>query len=316
MIRAEHLTKRYGRGPASVQDVSFTCAPGTITGFLGPNGAGKSTTLRMIAGLTPPTSGTSSVDGVPYVSLPNPGRVVGVMLDASAQHPGRTGRETLRLAGSLLGVPDRAADAMLDRVGLAAAGGRRVRDYSLGMRQRLGIAQALLGDPLALVLDEPANGLDPEGIRWMRHLLREFAAGGGTVLLSSHLLREVEATADRLVVIGGGRIVAQGTLADLLGGRGVTVRGLEPAGLHAALTAAGLEVHLLDGKGPDGGLRVEADAATVGRAALAAGQVLVELRESDSSGLEELFFSLTTAAPAGAAPSGHTPGTDDKEVAA
>jgi ABC-2 type transport system ATP-binding protein len=316
MIRAEHLTKRYGRGAASVQDVSFDCAPGTITGFLGPNGAGKSTTLRMIAGLTPPTSGTSSVDGVAYVDLPNPGRVVGVMLDASAQHPGRTGRETLRLAGTLLGVPDRAADAMLERVGLAEAGRRRVGDYSLGMRQRLGIAQALLGDPLALVLDEPANGLDPEGIRWMRRLLREFAAGGGTVLLSSHLLREVEATADRLVVIGGGRIAAQGTLADLLGGSGVTVRGLDPAALHAALTAAGLAVHLLDGAGVDGGLRVDADAATVGRAALAAGQVLVELRESDSSGLEELFFSLTTAAPAGAAPPGHAPRTDDKEAAA
>ncbi len=293
MISVQHLTKRYGRGPASVQDVSFTCAPGTITGFLGPNGAGKSTTLRMITGLTPPTAGTATVDGARYADLPNPGRIVGVMLDASAQHPGRTGRETLRVAAALLDVPAARADAMLERVGLAGAAGRRVRDYSLGMRQRLGIGQALLGEPAALVLDEPANGLDPEGIRWMRHLLREFATDGGTVLLSSHLLREVEATVDELVVIGAGRVVAQGSLASLLAGRGVTVRGLDPAGLHAALTTAGLAVEPVDGRSAEGGLRVDADAASVGRAALAAGQVLVELRDSDTNGLEDLFFSLT-----------------------
>src|SRR3712207_1629575 len=201
MITIDHLTKRYGPQVA-VADVSFSCAPGTVTGFLGPNGAGKSTTLRALVGLTPPTSGRVTVTGVRYADLPNPGRVAGVMLDASAQHPGRTGRETLRLAATVLGVPQARADAMLERVGLQGAEKRRVKDYSLGMRQRLGIGQALLGDPSVLILDEPANGLDPEGIRWMRGLLRDFAAAGGTVLVSSHLLREVEATVDRLVEIG------------------------------------------------------------------------------------------------------------------
>lgn len=298
MLTLESLTKRYGRGAPAVDDVSFTCAPGTVTGFLGPNGAGKSTTLRMLTGLTPPTSGTATVLGVPYADLPNPGRVVGVMLDASAQHAGRTGRETLRLAASLLGVPARRADAMLERVGLAGAEKRRVRGYSLGMRQRLGIATALLADPVALVLDEPANGLDPEGIRWMRELLQEFAAGGGTVLLSSHLLHEVEATVDRLVVIGSGRVVAQGPLAELLAGSGVVVRSTDAGRLAAALRAEGLAPVPAD----DGALRVDADAETVGRAALAAGAVLTELRAADGGRLEDLFFSLTGAAAGSGAP--------------
>ncbi|WP_088314004.1 ABC transporter ATP-binding protein [Kineosporia sp. R_H_3] len=294
MLTIESLTKRYGRGAPAVDDVSFTCAAGTVTGFLGPNGAGKSTTLRMLTGLTPPTSGSATVLGVPYADLPNPGRVVGVMLDASAQHSGRTGRETLRLAASLLGVPARRADEMLERVGLAGAEKRRVRGYSLGMRQRLGIATALLADPVALVLDEPANGLDPEGIRWMRELLQEFAAGGGTVLLSSHLLHEVEATVDRLVVIGAGRVVAQGPLAELLAGSGVVVRATDTARLATALRAAGLTPLPAD----DGALRVDTDAETVGRAALAAGVVLTELRAADGGRLEDLFFSLTSAGTA------------------
>jgi ABC-2 type transport system ATP-binding protein len=289
MLTIESLTKRYGRGAPAVDAVTFTCRPGTVTGFLGPNGAGKSTTLRMLTGLTPPTSGAATVGGVRYADLPNPGRVVGVMLDASAQHAGRTGRETLRLAASILDVPARRADEMLERVGLAGAESRRVRGYSLGMRQRLGIGAALLGDPLALVLDEPANGLDPEGIRWMRGLLREFADGGGTVLLSSHLLPEVEATADRLVVIGGGRIVAQGALDELLAGSGVLVRSTDGAALASAVAAAGLHGSPADG----GALRVEADAETVGRVALTAGVVLTELRAADGAGLEELFFTLT-----------------------
>lgn len=202
MIAVQQLTKRYGRHTA-VDDVSFHCEPGTVTGFLGPNGAGKSTTMRMICGLTPPTSGTATVAGHPYRHLPNPGRTVGVLLDASAQHAGRTGREALALSAATMGVDRRAVGELLDRVGLnGAAARRRVRAYSLGMRQRLGLAHALLGDPQVLVLDEPANGLDPEGIFWMRGLLRDFADRGGTVLLSSHLLREVEAVADRLVVIG------------------------------------------------------------------------------------------------------------------
>jgi ABC-2 type transport system ATP-binding protein len=292
MISVENLTKRYGSGPPSVDAISFTCAPGSITGFLGPNGAGKSTTLRALCGLTPPTSGSVTINGSRYAALPNPGRVVGVMLDASAQHPGRTGRETMRLAAALLGVPRDRADAMLERVGLQGAERRRVRDYSLGMRQRLGIGQALLGDPSVLVLDEPANGLDPEGIRWMRGLLRDFAAGGGTVLVSSHLLREVEATVDRLVVIDHGRIIAAGTMSDLArqsGGGTVVVRGLDPAGLGAALSAAGLDGACQ----ADGALLVRASAEQVGRAAYAAGQVLTELKAADAAGLEDLFFRLT-----------------------
>jgi ABC-2 type transport system ATP-binding protein len=290
MIDVHHLVKRYGRRTV-VDDVSFHCRSGTVTGFLGPNGAGKSTTLRMMTGLTPPTCGDVTIDGQPYSAHPNPGRVVGVMLDASAQHPGRTGIETLRLAGRLLGVPRRWSDDMLERVGLGGAGGRRVGEYSLGMRQRLGIGTALLGDPAVLVLDEPANGMDPEGIRWMRHLLREFAAGGGTALLSSHLLGEVQATVDRLVVIDAGRVVADDDLRTLLAGRGTTVRGLDPGALAAALVAAGLAVEHRD----DGTLRVDADAESVGRAAVAAGQVVLELR--DGAALEDLFFELTALIP-------------------
>ncbi len=294
MISVENLTKSYGSGRPSVDDVSFSCAPGTVTGFLGPNGAGKSTTLRALVGLTPPTSGRVTVNGVRYADLPNPGRVAGVMLDASAQHPGRTGRETLRLTAMLLGVPQSRADAMLERVGLQGAEKRRVRDYSLGMRQRLGIGQALLGDPSVLILDEPANGLDPEGIRWMRGLLRDFAAAGGTVLVSSHLLREVEATVDRLVVIDHGRVVAQGTMADLVAQSGpgaVVVRGTDPVGLRAALVAAGLTADRQE----DGSLLVRADVEQVGRAALDGRQVLLELRRA-GDGLEDLFFRLTSSA--------------------
>ena len=288
MITVHDLTKRYGHTTA-VDSVSFECRPGTITGFLGPNGAGKSTTLRMLTGLTPPTSGTATVGGVRYRDLPNPGRVVGVMLDAAAAHAGRTGRETLRVAGQLLGTSGTAADAMLERVGLAGAEKRRVGQYSLGMRQRLGIAVALLGDPEVLVLDEPANGLDPEGIRWMRGLLQDFAARGGTVLLSSHLLSEVQATVDRLVVIGQGRVVAEGDLHELLAGSGTRVRGLDPVALAAALEGAGLTATA----GPDGALTVDGTPEQVGRAAAAARQVLLELRAADGAGLEELFFSLT-----------------------
>ena len=296
MIHVEHLTKRYGRHIA-VDDVTFTCRPGTVTGFLGPNGAGKSTTLRMLTGLTPPTSGIVTIDGRPYSDLPNPGRIVGVMLDASAQHAGRTGIETLRLAALLLGLPTSRAAEMLDRVGLAGVAGRRVADYSLGMRQRLGIGTALMGDPAVLILDEPANGMDPEGIRWMRHLLTEFAAGGGTVLLSSHLLAEVQATVDRLVVIGDGRILAEDTLTSLLADRGTLVRGLDPVALNDALRSAGLIV-TDDGRGA---FRVNGSAELVGRAAAASGQVLLELNDSDSTGLEDLFFELTSTVDATAA---------------
>jgi ABC-2 type transport system ATP-binding protein len=289
MIVVDHLSKRYGRHPA-VDDVSFTCRPGTVTGFLGPNGAGKSTTMRMICGLTPPSAGTATVDGLPYRRLANPGRRIGVLLDASAQHAGRTGREVLTLAALTMGVDRRRVEETLDRVGLdGRAAKRRVRAYSLGMRQRLGIAGALLGDPSVLILDEPANGLDPEGIFWMRGLLRDFADRGGTVLLSSHLLREVEAVADRLVVIGGGRIVAQGDKAEMLSASGMVVKARDPGALRAALSRNGLT----GTDTTDGGVAVQADAETIGRVAADAGIPLLELRPAGAGGLEQMFLSLT-----------------------
>ncbi len=289
MIAVDHLSKRYGSHPA-VDDVSFTCEPGTVTGFLGPNGAGKSTTMRMICGLTPPTSGTATVDGRPYRSLGNPGRRIGVLLDASAQHSGRTGREVLTLAAMTMGMPSQRVDESLERVGLnKIAAKRRVKAYSLGMRQRLGLAYALLGDPGILILDEPANGLDPEGIFWMRGLLRDFADRGGTVLLSSHLLREVEAVADRLVMIGGGRIVAQGDKTELLSATGTVVRALDMEALGAALSQAGLT----GTRTTDGGVVVQADAEAVGRVAAEARLVLLELRPAGGGGLEQMFLALT-----------------------
>ncbi|MBE1874714.1 ABC transporter ATP-binding protein [Myceligenerans pegani] len=216
MITADHLTRRYGDFTA-VGNVTFEARPGLVTGFLGPNGAGKSTTMRMLCGLTPVTSGTAHVLGMPFRELTNPGRRVGVLLDASAQHAGRTGREALTVSAMLMGVGRRRVTEVLDLVGLTPKeADRRVRGYSLGMRQRLGIANALLGEPEVLILDEPANGLDPAGIRWMRDLLRDFVRSGGTVLLSSHLLHEVEKVADEIVVIGNGRIVAQGSTEFLL----------------------------------------------------------------------------------------------------
>jgi ABC-2 type transport system ATP-binding protein len=290
MIAVEHLSKRYGRQLA-VDDISFSCEPGTVTGFLGPNGAGKSTTLRMICGLTNPNAGAASVLGTSYRSLPNPGREVGVLLDASAQHSGRSGREALTLTAQVLGADRRRVDELMEYVGLSRkAAKKRVGTYSLGMRQRLGIAQALVGEPRVLILDEPANGLDPEGIAWMRRLLRDFADRAGTVLLSSHLLREVEAVADQLVVIGNGKIVAQGSKTELLAATGVVVRALDPAALHEALADAGLTAT----PGSDGALLVEAEAEAVGRAAAAAGVILLELRPADTGGLEELFLSLTS----------------------
>jgi ABC-2 type transport system ATP-binding protein len=228
--------------------------------------------------------------GTSYRSLDNPGRRVGVLLDASAQHAGRSGREVLALSAQILGVPRPRVDELLERVGLSRSAARkRVGNYSLGMRQRLGIAHALLGDPEVLILDEPANGLDPEGIFWMRGLLRDFADRAGTVLLSSHLLREVEAVADQLVMIGNGHIVAQGAKDELLAATGVIVRGLDTPALHQALADAGLVAT----PGADGALLVEAEAEAVGRVAADAGLVLIELRPADSGGLEALFLSLT-----------------------
>jgi ABC-2 type transport system ATP-binding protein len=297
MIEVESLTKRYGAQTA-VADVSFRCEPGTVTGFLGPNGAGKSTTLRMICGLTRPTAGTATIHGLRYDAIANPGRHIGVLLDASAQHAGRRGREVLTLAAHTIGVDAGRVPEMLERVALPGSAARkRIGNYSLGMRQRLGIAQALLGDPSVLILDEPANGLDPEGIAWMRRLLRDFADRGGTVLLSSHLLREIEAIADALVVIGNGAIVAQGSLRELLASSGTYVRALDGAALHAALQSAGLTSTPATGDA----LIVDGEAEAVGRAAAAAGVVLLELRPADTAGLEELFLSLTGNANGAAA---------------
>ncbi len=288
MILVDQLTKTYG-GFTAVDHVTFRAEPGRVTGFLGPNGAGKSTTMRILVGLTPASSGTATVLGRRYADLPNPGREIGVLLDASAQHAGRTGREILTIAQRTMRVPRERVDEMLDLVSLTEEeSGRRVRDYSLGMRQRLGIATALIGDPEVLVLDEPANGLDPAGIRWMRDLLRDFANQGGTVLLSSHLLHEIEVVADDLLVIGNGRIVASGTKGDLLASAGTFAGADDVSTLAEALTTAGHTAR------PSlGGIRTDADAAQVGRLALAAGVPLTELRPADGAGLEEMFLELT-----------------------
>ncbi|MDQ2679014.1 MAG: ATP-binding cassette domain-containing protein [Actinomycetota bacterium] len=296
MITTTALTKSYRHTPV-VRDVSLRCEPGTITGFLGANGAGKSTTLQMIAGLVRPDRGTATVEGRPYVELPNPTRVVGMLLDASAMHPGRSGRATLAIGARLAGVPRSRVEQLLDLVGLADAADKRVGTYSLGMRQRLGVAQALVGEPRVLILDEPANGLDPEGIAWMRTLLRDFADRGGTVLLSSHLLHEIQATADHLVVISGGAVVAAGRLDDLLASSTILVRSPDPGALAVALHAARIDFIV----GPGDALTVDVAGGRVTTEVLAGvardHRVLVtELRPSETNELEQLFFSLTVAA--------------------
>ena len=295
MITVDRLTKQYGRATA-VDDVTFTASPGRVTGFLGPNGAGKSTTMRMMVGLTRPTSGTATVLGGRFADLPNPGLEVGVLLDASAQHAGRTGREILTLTQQMMGLPSRTVEEMLAVVGLTPTeASRRVRDYSLGMRQRLGIATALIGDPQVLILDEPANGLDPAGIRWMRDLLRGYADRGGTVLLSSHLLHEIEVIADDIVVIGHGRVVAHGTKSDLLARAGTIVQTRDHLQLVAALDTAGITVTDHGTPGGTGALtlHVDADPELVGRLAHLADLPLVELRAADGAGLEDMFLELT-----------------------
>jgi ABC-2 type transport system ATP-binding protein len=293
MIKVEGLTRAYGSFIA-VDDISFECKPGTVTGFLGPNGAGKTTTMRVMVGLTPPTAGDVTIGGLHYADIPNPGRHVGVLLDASAQHDGRTGREVLEIGARTMGLPPGRVDEMLDLVSLdARESKRRVRNYSLGMRQRLGIAHALLGDPIVLILDEPANGLDPAGIRWMRGLLKGYADRGGTVFLSSHLLHEVEQIADEMILIGNGKIVARGTRDELLlnatGGVHTTlVTAVDNPQLGAALTEKGYQVHAAGG-----GLRVTAEPVEVGRVAAEKQIVLTDLRAGHEGGLEDLFLELT-----------------------
>ena len=288
MIVVERLTKRYG-GFTAVDDVSFTAPPGSVTGFLGPNGAGKSTAMRVMVGLTPPFAGNATILGRPYAQIPNPGRQVGVLLDASAQHSGRTGREILALGALVMGLPSTRVDRMLEVVGLTGEEAkRRLGNYSLGMRQRLGIAHALMGDPSVLILDEPANGLDPAGIHWMRGLLRGFAERGGTVLLSSHLLNEVEIIADQLIVIGRGKIVAMGSKDELVSKAGILVRAVDSRALAACLTRAGLPF-----RQHGDALIVDAGAEQTSRAAMAEQVVLTELRPADGAGLENLFLELT-----------------------
>jgi ABC-2 type transport system ATP-binding protein len=217
IIAIHGLSKRYGPHRA-VDDLSFEVQPGTVTGFLGPNGAGKTTTLRLLLNLVTPDAGTATVNGQPYRRLPEPLHQVGAVLEASSFHPGRTARAHLRIQALAADADASRIDDVLDLTGLAGVAGRRIGGFSLGMRQRLGLATALLADPEVLILDEPANGLDPEGIRWLRGLLRGFAAEGGTVLVSSHMLVEVAQTIDSAVIIDHGRLIAQGTVAELTGG--------------------------------------------------------------------------------------------------
>ena len=287
-LEVRGVTKRYG-ARAAVDDLSFVCRPGTVTGFLGPNGAGKSTTLRILTGLAQADEGEALVGGAPYRSLSHPARTVGVMLDARALHGGRTGLEILRLTARTVGMPASRADEVLEMVGLQGAGGKRVGGYSYGMRQRLGIGVALVGDPAVLILDEPANGLDPEGIRWMRRLLRSFADAGGTVLLSSHQLREVEATVDRLVVISQGRLVREGTLEELTSESGTRVTALDPTALRTALDKHGIAYEPRS----ETELEVSLVPEDMGRLALREQLVLTSLGASKGNGLEEVFFALT-----------------------
>ncbi|MBM7805652.1 ABC-2 type transport system ATP-binding protein [Geodermatophilus bullaregiensis] len=291
-VEVSGLTKSFGSVQA-VTDLGFTVEPGAVTGFLGPNGAGKTTTLRMVLGLITPDAGTATFDGVPYAALPDPVRTVGAVLE-TAFHPARSGRDHLRVYCRAAGLPTARADEVLTAVGLATAGRRRAGGYSLGMRQRLALATALLGDPPVLVLDEPANGLDPEGILWLRGFLRHLAhEEGRTVLVSSHLLAEMEQTADRVVIVGAGRLVRQGSIAELRSGSQgagtVLVRSPEADRLAAVLVSAGLSAE----RGGDGVVTVTGTTpAGVGARAFAEGIELHELR-AEANGLEELYFRLT-----------------------
>ncbi|UOY01903.1 ABC transporter ATP-binding protein [Blastococcus sp. PRF04-17] len=291
MIAVRGLTKQYS-GVRAVDGLTFDVQPGRVTGFLGPNGAGKSTTMRMVLGLDRPTSGGALVAGRPFASLGEPLRVAGALLDAQAMHPGRSGRDHLRVAARSNGIPLRRVDEVIEQVGLGPAARRRVRGYSLGMRQRLGIATALLGDPAVLLFDEPMNGLDLDGVRWIRRLVRELADEGRTVLLSSHLMSEMEQTADHLIIIGRGRLIADAPIAEVMRGgthRKVRVRTPSTDELAGALLRMRLLVHPTD----DGDLLVEgASAETVGDVALRVGVAVHRLAEEQSS-LEQVYLDLT-----------------------
>jgi len=297
MIEAQGLSKVYGSTTA-VDDVSFTVRPGVVTGFLGPNGAGKSTTMRMIMGLDRPTAGSVTVNGRPYARHRSPLTEVGALLEARAVHPGRSARSHLRALAATHGLPDRRVDEVVELTGLGSVARRRVGGFSLGMGQRLGIAVALLGDPRTLVLDEPVNGLDPEGVLWVRHLARRLAAEGRTVFLSSHLMSEMALTADHVIVIGRGRVLADAPVRDVVAAvsrRAVTVRTSSPSVLRPALVRAGATIAVPD-LARDGTLEVTGlDAAAVGEIALTAGVALHELTPVAST-LEEAYLELTADA--------------------
>jgi len=287
------VEKRYGRTQV-LSDVSFTCPPGNITAFCGPNGAGKSTALRILTGITRADHGGALVNERSLLSVREPARLVGVLLDASAFHPGRTVRETLRLSAFTIGEPKQRADACAELVGLNSVAHRRVGQLSLGMRQRLGIAHALLGRPKALVLDEPSNGLDPNGIVWLDRLLRRFADDGGTVLISTHHIAAVERTADRLVAISRGRIVADTSIADVRGTRTTVASNDER--LRTVLVRAGHRVVPAQGR-----YRVDLSAPEVGRLAMEHGIPLTELRPDDNC-LDEFLAEVTDHEFAGVSP--------------
>lgn len=287
-IEFDHLTKSFGAVDA-VSDLSFTVEPGQVTGFLGPNGAGKTTSLRMLLGLVTPTSGTATFGGTTYGRLSSPLSTVGASLEAASFHPGRSARNHLAVYAQAAGLPSTAPDAALERVGLGAYGSRRVGGYSLGMRQRLGLAFALLGDPGVLVLDEPINGLDPEGIKWIRLLLRGMAAEGRTVLISSHLLSEVQQTVDDVIIISHGKLVHRGELSslDVSDSKQVQVNADDRERLAEVIRSAGFEVTNLR----SGVLVENAEAAVVGRIAFDAGIALTALSQK-RTGLEESFLTL------------------------
>ncbi len=289
-IVVDQLTKWFGSKVLAVDRLSFSVEPGSVTGFLGPNGAGKTTTLRMVLGLVHPTSGQATIGGLPYRRLPRPSRMVGAALESASFHPARTARNHLRILCVVAGLPYSRADEVLDLVGLHDAARRKVRAYSMGMRQRLALAAALLGDPRVLVLDEPANGLDPDGIRWLRGLLGHLAGQGRTVLVSSHQLNEVQEIADRVVILNRGRLVRAGSIAELTEGTdSVLVRSPNLDGLHAALAGQPVTV---ESAAPDA-LRIRGlTTAQVGHLAFQAG---IELRELSGQrfDLEDLFFALT-----------------------
>jgi len=291
-IEIQSLSKRFG-DVVAVDDLSFVAREGAVTGFLGPNGAGKTTTLRMLLGLVTPTAGSATIGGQPYGQLADPFRHVGAVLESTGFHPGRRARDHLRVLATAARLPLARVQEVLDQVGLAEASDRRVKSFSLGMRQRLGLASALLGEPEVLILDEPANGLDPEGVHWLRRFLRGFADQGGTVLVSSHLLAEVAQTVDEVVIITRGRLVSQASLADLThrSQAGVRVRTPQPEALGGALAAEGIAAELVTA---DALVAFQTTTEAVGLAAAGANVAIYEMT-AQGFDLEELFLELTNS---------------------